>query len=178
MPKKQKTDPSQLPVPQDDQAAIAQIVEIGETERLIGKMQADADAVVQAAAQKLAASIAPMQKRYDDLVSGLRVFCEANRLRLTDGGKTKTVELATGKVEWRHRPPKVSIRGKVEDLIERIQEKASLAKKFLRPSVELDKQAMLKEPELARSLQGVTIKSAGEDFYVTPISAPLSEEAA
>jgi phage host-nuclease inhibitor protein Gam len=39
---------------------------------------------------------------------------------------------------------------------------------------EIDKQAMLKEPEVAGSVPGVTVGSEGEEFYVAPLGVELS----
>ena len=77
-------------------------------------------------------------------------------------GKVKTADLGTGKVSWRFNPAKVNLRGKVEDIIARIKSAGEPYAKFLRATVEIDKVAMLRDPNLAASIDGVKIASAGE----------------
>ena len=90
------------------------------------------------------------------------------------GDKTKTVDLGAGIIKWRLRPPSVRLT-KVEDIIERI--KALRLRRFLRVSIEVDKEAMRKEPAVARTIAGVSIGSEGEDFIVEPFEAELAEAA-
>ena len=48
-------------------------------------------------------------------------------------------------------------------------------RRFLRPKYELNKDAMLADKDGAELLDGVTIKSAGEKFYVAPFGAEIVE---
>jgi phage host-nuclease inhibitor protein Gam len=45
------------------------------------------------------------------LQEGVQAWCEANRADLTNGNKVKTANLVTGEIQWRQRPPSVSVRG-------------------------------------------------------------------
>ena len=94
---------------------------------------------------------------------------------LTGGDKTKTVDLGTGVLKWRFRPPSVRIL-KAEDVIARL--KALALGRFVRTKEEVDKEAMLKEPQVARTVAGVSIGSGGEDFIVEPFEAELAAEPA
>ena len=100
------------------------------------------------------------------LEEGLKAFCEQNRAALTDNGRSKTAKFATGRVQWRARPPKVSIRG-MKDVIARIR--ALGMTEFLRERIEINKDAMLEVPEKASAIEGVSIGSAGEDFVIEPL---------
>lgn len=44
---------------------------------------------------------------------------------------------------------------------------------FLREKAEIDKEAMLREPDRARGIVGVTIGTAGESFSVEPFEAEI-----
>lgn len=113
----------------------------------------------------------PLGERIIELHKGVSLWCEANRAQLTHDNKVKFHEFATGKVNWRLRPPSVSIRG-VDALVTWLQ-KASL-ERFLRVRKEIDKNALLREPEVARDLPGVTITQR-EEFVVVPHESQIEE---
>ena len=77
-----------------------------------------------------------------------------------------------GEVSWRKRPPKVSIRG-TEAVIQALQSDG--LERFLRHKAEIDRAAILKEPDVAASVKGITISSGGEDFLVQPFETKLEE---
>lgn len=148
------------------QEATARLQEIGSTERKItgiNKKLNDRIDKLKAAAIKVAQ---PLSDRTLELVEGLYEFAEANRAELTEGDKTKTITLPTGTLAWKKTPPAVHLK-KVAEVIAAIK-KLGLGKKFLRTAdPEVDKNAMLKEPELAKKITGVTI-TQDEQFIVKP----------
>ncbi|MGD9769827.1 MAG: host-nuclease inhibitor Gam family protein [Pseudolabrys sp.] len=161
---KTKTPAANVRVPQTDEEAAAFVTDIGraatEIDRLTANLQDDI-AVLKANA---AAEVADPLRRRNELVLGLKMYCEANRARLTKNFSTKTITFPTGKVSWRSRKAAVTIKGKAADVIERI--KALALSQFIRTKEEVDKEAMLKQAELASTISGVSIASAGEDFTV------------
>jgi phage host-nuclease inhibitor protein Gam len=164
-----------LPVPQSDVDAAAAIARIGELERAIALIEADGSDRIAAIGADVEARRTPLKEFLEAERSGLEIYCAAHRARLTDGGKSKTARFATGSVSWRALPPKVSLpraREALAELIARL--KAMRLDRFLRVKEEVDKEAMLKEPEIAGSVQGVSIGSAGEDFSVEPLEMPAS----
>jgi phage host-nuclease inhibitor protein Gam len=140
--------------------------------------KAKADAEKEAAPHKAAA---------EKLFEGLQIYCEANRQVLLGNTGVKTVEFATGKVAWRWKPAKVSLKGEHDDIIKRILDKVAEAltrgetgknySDFLRLKREIDKESMLKNPDLARTIEGVRIGRDGETFEIEPFGAELSEAA-
>ncbi|WP_194831377.1 host-nuclease inhibitor Gam family protein, partial [Pseudomonas aeruginosa] len=52
-----------------------------------------------------------LKKRLAVLQGGVQSWCEANRAELTDNNKVKYANLTTGEVQWRIRPPSVTVRG-------------------------------------------------------------------
>ncbi len=100
----------------------------------------------------------------------------SQRASLTGDNKVKFADLGTGKISWRLRPAKVSLRGKVEEIVERL--KSLGLHRFVRVSEEVNKEAMLGDREAARAVSGVSIASEGEDFIVEPFEAQISKEAA
>jgi phage host-nuclease inhibitor protein Gam len=107
----------------------------------------------------------------DALEAGLRAWCEAHRPELTDGGKTKTHAFAAGEICWKRRAPSVVIADAEKVLAELIKRRL---KSFIRVKREINKTAMLSNPEAARKVPGVTIE-AGENFIVTPFAVALEE---
>lgn len=171
---KAKTRAANLPVPQDRDEAAATVTAIGTLQRQKARLEADMNDELAAIKERFEKDVAPITEAIGEKTDGLAVWAEANRTKLTGGDKTKTVDLGTGVLRWRHRPPSVRLT-KVEAVIESIKA-LGFAKKFLRTKVEVDKEAMLKEPEKARTITGVAIGSAGEEFTVEPFEAELSGE--
>jgi phage host-nuclease inhibitor protein Gam len=171
---KSKTPAPQAPVPQDDREASEAVARIGACMREVGRVGAALNDEVAKLTQKAADVALPFQREQADLTEGLRIYCEANRERLTGGGKTKTIEFDGGKAAWRARPPKVTLRD-VEQIIERIKRAGEAFAAFLRTKDEVNKEAMLAQPDLARTIAGVSVASAGEDFIVEPTEVELAE---
>lgn len=172
--KKTKTKAMSAPAAQSRDEAQQMVAEIGEISRELARQEADlGDALAKVKAEAETKAL-PLKTRQIDLHEAVQKWAEANRAELTREGKTKTVELTTGKVSWRNRPRKVSLRN-VDSLVEYLVEK--LDSRFLRIKREIDKEAMLADVGAASKLPGVTIKSAGEEFIVEPFDAQLAEVA-
>ncbi|MDC7787336.1 host-nuclease inhibitor Gam family protein [Rhodoplanes sp. TEM] len=174
MAKRTKIAAPQMPVPQSDVEAAAAVARIGELMRELERIKGRGEDQVAAIAAEVNATSAPLRARLRAETEGLRTFCEANRSRLTDQFKRKTVTFETGTAAWRARPASVTLRDKVDEIIGRV--KALGLTRFVRTKEEIDKEAMLREPALAKSIVGVSIGSAGEDFVVEPLQ--MAEAAA
>lgn len=105
------------------------------------------------------------------LCKRVQSYCEAHRVELTDGGKRKFFRFGSGEIQWRNRPPSVSVRA-VEAVIESLK-KLGLGR-FVRVREEIDKEAVLKEPDVAQQVKGLTI-GAAEDFVVKPWDTELEQ---
>lgn len=164
MAKKSKTEAANIRVPQSDEEAATFVTEVGRCKTEIERIEANLKDDIAALKLRAAQEAAPTVIAWKEALRGLRTYCEAHRARLTKNFTTKTHAFPTGKVSWRARKPKVSLRGKVEDIIDRIKTLGLL--QFIRQEEAVNKQAMLDAPELAETISGVSIGSAGEDFYV------------
>lgn len=143
----------------------AAIRQLGDLQRDIARATAemnDAIAQITAAAQP---RLEALQEQAATLQQGIQTWCEANRHELTDGGKVKTANLVTGEVNWRTRPPSCVIRGAdaVIDTLKRLG-----LGQFVRTKEEVNKEAILNEPDKARGVAGITIVTGVEDFVITP----------
>lgn len=104
------------------------------------------------------------QGKISQLVEGLSTYAKAHRDELTEGLKLKTVKLLTGILQWSLKPPRVEIAD--EELTLKSLKSLKL-NRFIRTIEELDKQAMKKEPDIAKTVKGVLfIKS--EKFMIIP----------
>ncbi|MBK1868282.1 host-nuclease inhibitor Gam family protein [Aestuariivirga sp. YIM B02566] len=173
---KTKSKASNAPVPKDRNEASDFIAEIGSIDLAIVRLDADLKEELAAIKARVEARALPLVTRKSALVKGIQIYCEANRATLTDG-KSKTISFAAGKASWRLRPPSVSI-GKIwklDDLVKRLLELRR--RKALRHKFEINKEAILANPALIDGIDGVKVKSEGEDFIVEPFT-PEGLEAA
>lgn len=152
-------------VPQTREDAVFAIGRIGTLRREIAQLRANADEVIRVAGEKFERDSAELAAELAEHEQGVQTFCEARRLELTNDGKVKFHEFGTGKINWKLRPPRVSIRA-VEAVIEACK-KVGFGQ-FVRVKEEINKDAMLADPDKARLIAGVTISSAGEEFVIEP----------
>lgn len=158
-------------VPRDRDAVNEAIAELGRLQRERARIEThlnDEQAQVKARHE---AQAKPLGERISELHKGVSLWCEANRAQLTQDGKVKFHDFATGQVKWRLRPPSVAIRG--VDAVLSTLKKLGL-ERFVRAKEEIDKEALLREPEVAKGIGGVTI-SQREDFVVVPAETELEE---
>ncbi|MBW7968151.1 host-nuclease inhibitor Gam family protein [Bradyrhizobium sp. BR 10289] len=187
---KAKAAAADVRIPQNRDEAAAMIAEYGAAAIEVLRIEAELKQTL--AKEKKAAEdlAAPFMKKAEDIYKGLHTYCAANREQLLGNSGTKTVDFGTGTVRWRYNPPKVKISGGEEAVIDLINQKrveaiekkdtstAAAFDNFLRVKVEIDREAMLKNPDLARAIAGVSIPKGGEMFEVEPFGAELSESAA
>ena len=160
-------------IPQTRDQVAAAIAEIGTLNRDLSRTQADMNDTLAKVKEDFETIAEPRRKRISELTQGVQVWCEANRDALTNGNKVKSAQLTTGEIGWRTRPPSVRVTGAeaVLDLLRRLG-----LKRFIRQKEEVNKEAILNEPEAVAHVPGITI-SQGEDFFITPFEAELVEGA-
>lgn len=108
---KVKTAGANMPVPQDDSEAREAIRELGDLKRGVLRLEAEMNDQIAALQQQYGESVAPLLAATQVKIEGLRIFAEANRDRLTGGGKVKFHRFSTGEISWRLRPAKVNQSG-------------------------------------------------------------------
>ena len=158
-------------VPQDRETAIWAIGRIGTLEREIAAKKALSEEAIRMIGEKFEADVAELAAELAEHRSGVQTWCEANRNVLTADGKVKYHDFGTGRVNWRAKPPKVSVRG-VETAIEACKRLGLMM--FVRTKEELNKEAMLADPDKARLIAGVSISSDGELFEIEPLELEIS----
>lgn len=156
--------------PQSKEAVVEDIRAIGDLQRNRMRLQADLNDQIAALQEQYAKDVAPINERIDVLQTGVQTWCEANRDALTDSGKVKFADLVTGTIKWRAKPPSVRVKGidAVIDLLKR-----SGLGKFVRVKEEINKDAILNEPDEVRGIAGLSIVSGVEEFIIEPYDQPL-----
>lgn len=157
--------PAQTAVPQSRDDAAADIRRIGDLQRKLLREAAEMN-------DAIAHLTATYQPRIDEvngeitlLQQGVQAWCEANRDDLTNGGRVKTANLITGEIQWRQRPPSVRV-SKSKVVLEML---ARLGlERFIRTKQEVNKDAILDEPDAVRGVAGITVVTGVEDFVISP----------
>lgn len=169
--KRVKTPAVAVTVPQTRDQAALQIAAIGVDSRELTRLEADMNDAMAQLKERYETKAEPLRQRILANTQGVQTWAEANRDALTQGGKVKTASLPTGEVLWRTRPPSVRVTGAdaVIDALFRLG-----LNRFVRTKDEVNKEAILNEPEAVKHVPGISI-SRGEDFVVVPFESSLSE---
>lgn len=164
--------PAAVWVPQTREDVANAIAEIGVNQRERARIQADMNDALAATREGFEAQAKPHADRIKELSDGIKLWCEVNRALLTDGDKRKTHAFDTGEVCWRLRPPSVVVRA-VDEVLKSLR--ALGLTRFIRTREEVNKEAVLLEPEVARQVRGISISQA-EDFVIKPWDTQLEEQ--
>ncbi len=153
------------------EAAVA-VQRIGWLHRSIEDIERDMNdqiAVIQRAAL---AKALPLREELERAALDIFDFATTHRVALTADGK-KTADLGTGTLSWRMTPPAVHIRNG-DKVVEALTDLG--LRRFIRVKREPDKEAMLKEPEVAARVPGVSI-GQDEVFAIRPTELSVEIEA-
>lgn len=141
------------------------IKEIGDLSREHTRLTTEMNDLIGETSERYAPELKRLQDEIEPLQKAVQEYCEANRDELTEYGKSKTANFVTGEVQWRQRPPSVAIRG-AETVLENLKKFGFT--QFIRVKEEINKDAMLNDPDTAKGIAGVTIKQGVEDFVIKP----------
>lgn len=157
-------------VPQSKNDCAESIRVIGDLQREFERLRAEMNDAIAAITHDAQPELAALSERVIGLQTGVQAWCEAHRVDLCGENDKlgKTANLVTGEVAWRQRPPSVIVRG-AETVTETLL-RMGLGR-FVRVKNEINKEAMLNEPDAVRGIAGITIVTGTEDFIVTPFEA-------
>lgn len=156
---------AQVYVPQTKEDAAADVKKVGDLMRLLTRKEADMNDQIAAITQKFQPDFEVLKEQIQTLQDGVQGYCEAHRDELTNGGKVKSANLITGEVAWRQNPPSVRI-SKAETVIDMLK-RLGLSR-FVRTKEEVNKDAILNEPDEVRGVAGITLVTGVEQFVITP----------
>ena len=162
---------AQLDVPQSRDEAAQYIRQIGDLQRKMLREQAEMNDAIAHLTETYQPRLELLKGDIGTRQEGLQAWCEANRAELTNGGKVKTANLVTGEVQWRQRPPSVSVRG-ADSVIEAL--KGFGLDRFVRTKEEVNKDAILNEPDAVKGVAGINVVTGVEDFVITPFEQEVA----
>lgn len=99
----------------------------------------------------------------ESLRANLQMWCEANRTTLLSNGLKTAKFPGAGEVTWRQRPPSVTVRG-VDATVQELHQLG--LHQFVRAKEEVNKEAILKNPDAVKGVRGITVVTGVEDFIV------------
>jgi phage host-nuclease inhibitor protein Gam len=170
--KKIKADAVTHWVPADRDQVNAAIAEIGTLQRERVRLEAEMNDELEAVKARYNADTKPMGERIGELSLGVKLYCEANRAKLTNDGRVKFHDFATGKVNWRLTPWACTLK-KVDEVLALL--KAKGLTQYIRKKEEVDKDALLADrTTLAEPIPGVTF-SQKEEFAIEPSAAKIED---
>lgn len=165
-----KTDTFAVRYQTRDEVEVA-IKEIGDLNRELERLAIEQNDKLAAITEEYAPLMNEVKEKTKPMMDAVQAWCESRRDELTQNGKTKTGTFNTGEVQWRVRPPSVGIRG-VDSVLDSLKMRGFT--QFIRIKEEINKEAMLNEPDTAASVPGVTIKTGVEDFVITPFEQEVA----
>lgn len=165
-----KTDTFAVRYQTRDEVEVA-IKEIGDLNRELERLAIEQNDKLAAITEEYAPLMNEVKEKTKPMMDAVQAWCESRRDELTNNGKTKTGTFNTGEVQWRVRPPSVGIRG-VDSVLDSLKMRGFT--QFIRIKEEINKEAMLNEPDTAASVPGVTIKTGVEDFVITPFEQEVA----
>ena len=142
-----------LEAPQSREETQSWIKTLGDTQREHARLTHDLNDKIAELTDAAKPALNALAERSAALQQGIQAWCEANRAELTAGGG-KTANLITGEV-----------RG-IESVLENLRT-LGLAR-FIRQKEEVNKEAMLNEPDIAATIAGITVVRGKEDFVIVP----------
>lgn len=156
---------AQVQVPQNRDEAAIYIRRIGDAQRTLARSITEMNDAIAHITASFHPRLDAQKAGIVILQEGLQSWCEANRDELTNGGKVKTANLVTGEVQWRKRPPSVRVTG-ADSVVETLLRLG--LKDFVRVNEEVNKEAILNDPEKVKGVAGITVVTGVEDFVITP----------
>lgn len=161
-----KTDA--IPAPSTQAEAEQLLAEIGERQREVARIEAAMNDELSAIKASYEKNAQPLNAEIEAKFSALHVWAEAHREDLLKG-KSKTARLATGELLWRITPPSVRIAGG-DVVLERLKQLGM--HDLIRTKEEVNKEAVLADPERVEGVKGITITQR-EEFVAKPFESQI-----
>lgn len=199
-----KTKAPNLRVPQNDAEAEQMIAQLGASQRDQAMAKARHSAVIARLEEDHGKATKEFKETQTALIEGISAWATAHRDRLTNGGRTKSVQLPTGEISWKFGVPSVVHRPLTQDDVvarilarrdavyaeaqqykrerrheahEKTMAEFRMLGLFVRTKFTLDKEAMHANRPLAETIEGVSFTKPGETFAVEPLASQIAEVA-
>ena len=142
-----------IDAPSSQQEAEALLLEIGKAQREVARIEADMNDHLAEIKDGFEKAAQPFNDEVAEKFSALHIWAEAHKDELLKG-KLKTAKISTGELSWRTTPPRVSVRksDEVIDMLKRMK-----LSHLVRTKEEVNKEAILNEPDAIKGIAGLSI---------------------
>lgn len=158
---------------------------LGECQRQKESIKKEYDSKIQELQSELAEKTEPLDREIQSISLGIKNFLDEHKEVYISEDK-KTLKLETGEIGFRKGKASVKTRS-TEKFVNEVLEKNNLLKTkesfvkrmqkvYIRTSLELDKEAILKNPLDAASVTGVEIAEGVDRFFAKPYSTETEIE--
>jgi phage host-nuclease inhibitor protein Gam len=143
------------------------IDQIGEAQRKLARINADVDAEIARLRANVAASVQELNGTISAETDRLLKWAVANEERWEEGSK---LQFAAGVLSLKRNPPSVTIKNEASALLDLLEIGGD---QFVRTKQEIDRAAILKNPEAVAGVKGITV-TQGETFSIKPASSNIA----
>lgn len=161
-----------LPVPKTAAQAEQLLADIGRAQRQVSTIENRMNDRLAKIKQEFEEQAKPLNDEIEQKFAALHAWAEANKGELLKG-KAKTAKLATGELSWRTTPPSVAIRS-VKVVLEILKKQKKLYKQFVRTKPEINKEAILANPEMVKDISQIKIVKK-EEFAAKPYESEIEK---
>jgi len=165
-PNRIKTDAVPAPATQDQAEEL--LAQIGRMQRQVANIEGEMNNELSAIKQKFEQQAQPVNSEIEAKFHALHIWAEANRSTILKG-RSKTAKLATGELQWRVTPKKVSIRG--QDTVIETLKRLGMSN-LVRSKEEVNKEAILLDEKKVSGINGISI-SQREEFVAKPFESNI-----
>lgn len=175
-------DDTTLPPLADDAACAEAIARMGQLDRDLAVIETAKSEAVEKAATLAEKSASPLLEERAALFERVKAYCEANRARLTDGGRRKTAPFQTGEAAWRLGRQRIEVDTPLKDKIIALFKRRGLLDLIRKSKEDVDvpavAKALAKDKTVLKGVKGITVHPPVESFFVEPITAELVDRPA
>lgn len=166
--KKQRKKTTALPVPKTTEEAEQLLADIGRAQRQVSTIGNRMNDRLLKIKQEFEEGAKPLNEEIEQKFAALHAWAESNKETLLKG-KAKTAKLATGELSWRTTPASVSL-SKVEVVLIALKQRGLT--QFIRSKDEVNKDAILADPEKVKDIKGIKITKK-EEFVAKPYESEI-----
>lgn len=161
----------------DREAVSNEIAEIAELRRKIIERSIAKDRALDGIRKRHDAFIATLQAKLQTKATRVHAWMVENRDKETRNRKTKTVKFSSGICRWRINPPSLLVaRGRGAAALAFLLIMGQRWRQFVRiKKPEINKDALLANPEMAAKVPGITIQKDVEVFAIVPNETEIEE---
>lgn len=154
-----------ISIPRNQTEAVQVIHQIREEQEAIKIIEDKLRRKLRELGAEAAVEIARHEKRIEELIRAHYAFASANQKELTKGGRQRTIKWLIGIFGWRRKKRTVILTKPVETIVKELEERG--LNQLIHVKKTVDKNAVAKEPNIAKTVPGIRIVQE-EEFFIVP----------